>query len=350
MACYHPLKAFLIGNNEITGKKVLKIVSYSTHHIDYVGSEFIPVESDNTWFGAKKSYFRYYTIPCGQCIGCRLDYSRQWANRLMMELEYHDAGLCWFLTLTYDNDHVPITNSVDDNTGEFRENLTLCKRDVQLFNKRLRKRYGDGIRFYLAGEYGEHTFRPHYHGIYFDLPLDFTHMKVWSRTEQGFTLYTLDELNDIWSNGRVIIAPVSWDTCAYTARYVTKKLTGEAKKFYEDFNLTPEFSLMSRRPGIARQYFQDHPDCIDDRIYLSTDRGGLSFRAPRYFKSLMQFDNDIDHDLDVLKKSKEFDERIKAIKMKNDVAKVDYLVYLKDVERKHEQGAMKLLRSDCEVY
>ena len=110
-------------------------------------------------------------LPCGQCIGCRIDYSRQWANRCLLELKYHDSA--WFCTFTYDDDHVPRTYYPDPETGEAIPALTLQKRDFQLLMKRIRKKFeNDKIRFFMSGEYGSQTFRPHYHAILFGLHLD----------------------------------------------------------------------------------------------------------------------------------------------------------------------------------
>ena len=85
-------------------------------------------------------------IPCGQCAGCRLDYSKQWAIRFMHEKQMHEFSS--FLTLTYSDENLPDGNS-------------LCMRDYVLFLKKLRRRFGNGLRFGGCGEYGDHTLRPH---------------------------------------------------------------------------------------------------------------------------------------------------------------------------------------------
>ena len=224
----------------------------------------------------------FVTVPCGQCVGCRLEYSRQWANRCMLELQYHDSS--FFVTLTYDDEHVP-------------RSLTLCKRDFQLFMKRLRKAFPkDKIRFFMAGEYGTNTFRPHYHAIIFGLHL--SDIRPYKRSDQGFTYYNSDSLSRCWSGrdgkplGYAVVAPVTWETCAYTARYVMKKLNGSQAEFYASHNLVPEFTLMSRKPGIAKQYFDDHPDLYEfDMINISTPKGGRSFKPPRYFDKLFDLEN-----------------------------------------------------------
>lgn len=137
MSCYHPLCGVPDGN-AVDGSFSYKIIG--KYDLD-----------------CRKADPRAIAIPCGHCIGCRLDQSRQWADRMMLELEH--TGKAIFLTLTYDNDHVPL--SVDDDTGEFSW-FTLNKRDLQLFFKRLRKKFSDKeVRYYAVGEYGSNTLRPH---------------------------------------------------------------------------------------------------------------------------------------------------------------------------------------------
>ena len=163
MPCYHPLVGIFDGKYNENGKKVFKIEG-----------KLVPSE-------VKIMHPGSVTIPCGRCIGCRLDYSRSWADRMMLEMESCDRKAI-FLTLTYNNSHgVPCMVS-DYEAGENEyfpqdglvrlngdkaylcEAFTLYKRDVQLFMKRLRKHFKERkIRFYAAGEYGDHTFRPHYH-------------------------------------------------------------------------------------------------------------------------------------------------------------------------------------------
>jgi hypothetical protein len=277
IACYHPLTAIINPNSlTINGKKSMRIVG-PLEDISKVPPDLIQ------------------KLPCGQCIGCRLDYSRQWANRCMLELQYHDSS--FFVTLTYDDEHVPRSYYSDPETGEAFTSLTLVKRDFQLFMKRLRKRFSnDHIRFFMSGEYGGTTFRPHYHAIIFGLHLD--DLQVYKRSPQGFTYYNSPSLQSCWCDkdgkpiGFAVVAEVTWETCAYTARYVMKKLKGAEADFYTNFNIQPEFTLMSRKPGIARQYYDEHPEIYDhEYINISTDKGGRRFRPPRYYDKLFDLEN-----------------------------------------------------------
>lgn len=248
MACYHPMHCAYQGTST-AGTPQYKILG--------------------PWTGVK-NHPKDIQVPCGHCIGCRLDKSRAWADRMMLELDHSKTAV--FVTLTYDNDHVPMSMINDDGVPYY----TLDKRDVQLFLKRLRKHFDDKqIRYFLAGEYGE-TFRPHYHAIIFGLDLvDFPDRVSFGCNPFGQCLYTSPFLERLWSNGFVSIANVSWQTCAYVARYVTKKLNGPDSIVYDYRNCCPPFSLMSRRPGIAGYFAVEHPDLLSDRLQYIDDVFGV---------------------------------------------------------------------------
>ena len=283
LPCYHPLKAFVLGEKD--GKRLLKVTSYEVDHLERSGDGFAYMRSPPT--GRFGDITEFVEIPCGKCSGCRLQRSREWANRCMLELEYHKSS--YFVTLTYDECHVPIHYYSDPATGEALPSMSLVKRDFQLFMKRLRKKFGAGIRFFASGEYGSETFRPHYHAIIFGLELH--DLVPYKRSAQGFQYFNSASLQEVWPYGFAVVAPVTWETCAYTARYVMKKLTGPEAEFYENFNIVPEFSLMSRKPGIARQYYEDHPDLYEHEfINISTENGGRKFRPPKYYDKLFDLD------------------------------------------------------------
>lgn len=285
IACYHPLKAICIGIKE-NGKKNIQFLNYE------------PKKEENFVIGKDHKIYpkdALIEVPCGQCVGCRLDYSRQWANRCMLELEYHESS--YFVTITYNDGHVPISYYGDPDTGEAIPSMTLRKRDFQLFMKRLRKRFADDhIRFFACGEYGGATFRPHYHAILFGLHLD--DLKEYKKSPQGISYYNSAKLQSCWCDhdgndmGYIVVGDVTWESCAYTARYIMKKAKGENARVYSDFNIEPEFTLMSRKPGIARQYYEDHPNLYDNLfINISTEKGGRKFCPPKYFDFLYEQDH-----------------------------------------------------------
>lgn len=323
MSCYHPLVLRRLATHDglpaftPDGKPAFKMIS----------------ASEVTFDDATDS-LRYKLVPCGHCIGCRLDYSRTWADRLMLELQYHDVA--WFVTLTYNDDNAPVSGVFDDDTGEWIGGLTLDKRDCQLFLKRLRKHFSDDrIRFYLAGEYGPSTFRPHYHAIIFGLHLD--DLQPFSRSTLGYQYFLSPVLSRIWSKGFVLVGAVSWDTCAYTARYVTKKYSGDlADQAYGQFGLVPPFSLMSRKPGIGRQYYDDHPDiCRTGKAYISTEDGSRTIRSPTYFNRLFAVDFPEEAEQNRLIRERMARHQVRAVSQRTDLATYsEYLSVCEDYKQK----------------
>lgn len=240
--------------------------------------------------------------PCGKCAGCRADQANQWAIRCQLEAMSY-PGKNWFCTFTYDDEHLPLVDvySFDEESGEVIDSSSvpnLSKREWQLFVKRLRKRFGDGIRYLSCGEYGEITGRSHYHAVFFNL--DLTGIKLERYTvKSGAVYYKCADLEQIWSKGQVLICPYEYATGAYVAKYLQKR----------DFRFSPgfvdtrekPFLLMSRRPGLARPYYDAHIDHITefDRVVLpgADGRGAYSVTSPHYFDYLLRQDESRLNDL-----------------------------------------------------
>lgn len=223
----------------------------------------------------------YINVPCGQCIGCRLDQSRTWADRCVLEGIEHDENSNWFVTLTYDDFYVPRSE---------KNTLTLKPDDLSGFMKRLRRycsyNYGinENIRFYGCGEYGSLTMRPHYHLLLFGLNVD-SGLPV-AKNKFGDFFYKLDCINDTWKFGHNVVGRMTWQSAAYTARYCTKKWKGAKKDEYKQLAIEPEFSRQSNRPGIGSAYFDKHYNDIynNDRIVLQAKEGKKQIvRPPKYF-------------------------------------------------------------------
>lgn len=207
-----------------------------------------------------------FMVPCQQCIGCRLEHSRQWAIRCMHEKRMHNASE--FLTLTYDDDHLPWAD---------RE-PTLVRRDPQLFLKRLRKKFGGGIKFYGCGEYGETTFRPHYHLLLFGM--EFPDKKFYKKSPTGENLYWSPVCEELWPDGFNVIGDVTFESAAYCARYVTKKVTGDMARAHYGFRV-PEFPMMSRNPGIGMKWFEKYGK--EAYAHDSVIMNGKEVRPPRFY-------------------------------------------------------------------
>lgn len=215
-------------------------------------------------------------LPCGQCIGCRLERSRQWAVRLMKELKLHDRSS--FLTLTYHDDHLPrLPNG----------RSTLVLEDVQLFLKRTRKHFSPHpLRFFQCGEYGETTHRPHHHMILFGEDFCKDRIPI-ENSRSGFPQYTSLLLNSLWGKGRTTISEVSFESAAYVARYCLKKITGKGSRFFYA-GRKPEYVTMSRNPGIASGYFEEFSSDIYPHDEVVPDIGRPASLPPRYFDKLLE--------------------------------------------------------------
>ncbi|QCS36450.1 replication initiator protein [Capybara microvirus Cap3_SP_389] len=227
-------------------------------------------------------------IPCGQCIECRLRYSRHWATRLTLEKKYHKYS--YFITLTYDEEHLHRVENIDTKTGEIVELSTLVKKDMQDFLKRYRYYYGK-IKFYQCGEYGEQTHRRHHHMIVFQErpiePLEFLKLQ-----KDNQPLYTNLPLQKIWGKGMITIGEVTPESRGYVARYVLKKQKGESSNIYNTLGILPEYVTMSN--GIGMEYFKDNKTKIYqyDSIILTGMHGeAKKVKPPRAFDEELAKEN-----------------------------------------------------------
>lgn len=330
MSCYHPLRAFASGVTK-DGKIKYRILPFEVAFIDYRGN---PCSGEYSEYrNSPEDIAPAFEVPCGHCIGCRQDQSKEWASRLVMEMQYHDSA--YFVTLTYDDFNVPVVEYFDPETGEYDINYSLVKRDVQLFMKRLRSRFHDDrIRFYLAGEYGDTTRRPHYHAILFGLHV--TDLVRSGRSETGNIYFTSPVLESVWNKGFVSIEPANYATCKYVASYVTKKIGIRSDQYYHDLGIVPPFSLSSRKPGIGYQYLYDHIDKFysTDDIRIPMVDGSYKIKVPRYFKKkLQEFDEQRYNDLKT-RICAAADDR-KELILEN--TEVDWLTYLEGRENEHKQ-------------
>lgn len=155
---------------------------------------------------------------CGQCTPCRVNRSRLWVGRMMLEAMEHESSA--FVTLTYDEQHVPKDGS-------------LRKKDGQRFIQEVRERIAPRkLRYYLVGEYGDRSWRPHFHAVLFGV----------SPTEERMVA-------EAWKKGFVSVGLAEAKSMQYVAGYVVKKMTNP--KDQRLMGRTPEFACMSLKPGIG---------------------------------------------------------------------------------------------------
>jgi hypothetical protein len=259
MTCYHPLLAY-----KDSGKVV---------------------------FNKPYPYAKGFNLPCGQCIGCRLKYSQEWAVRLMHENQMHSESC--FITLTMNDEYLLS-----------RENpYSLDKSEYQRFMKRLRKRYGKQIRYFHCGEYGEKNKRPHYHAILFGV--DFDDKQLYT-VRDDIRLYKSKKLEELWPYGHSTIGEVTFESAAYVARYVTKKITGkDVEKHYirwdpttgEGIPIEPEYATMSRgnnypeddprhTRGIGYEWFKKYKSDVYPHDYVVIKKHKI--RPPRFYDNQLE--------------------------------------------------------------
>lgn len=215
-------------------------------------------------------------LPCGQCIGCRLERSRQWAVRIVHESRMHSSSC--FVTLSYSPENLP-------------PGASLRYRDVQLFLKRLRKHFR--CRFFVCGEYGDCGHRPHYHACLFGV--NFADKKYLAKSDAGSVLYRSALLEKLWPLGFSSIGELNFESAAYAARYCVKKVTGpNAESHYrvvdvasgEFIDRVPEFAKMSLKPGIgAEWYARFSADVYPRDMVLSRS---VPSKPPRFYDKVLK--------------------------------------------------------------
>lgn len=195
-------------------------------------------------------------VPCGKCPACLANNRQEWVFRL--KEEFKQSIFSVFVTLTYDEEHIPLDYSVNKN-------------DVQLFHKRLRKHFPPGdLRFYLVSEYGDHTFRPHYHGLYF----------FRSNYDKKF-IY--DVFEESWKNGFISFGEVEEGSIVYCTKYCLKHSTTPPGRL-------PTFRLMSKMNGglgsVYLEKMSDYHKLNDQYAFAASD--GHKCRMPKYYKDQLK--------------------------------------------------------------
>lgn len=366
MTCTNPLSCYLIkeefrqfiGSFYRINPCSINCISFSTRWLD-IFDNYVPIPF---------KFLESIQIPCRKCDACRLDYARQWSLKGMLEYQYFDEVGC-FITLTYDNEHLPSYDLAD------------CAKDFQDFMKRLRKEFQGKkavlkdpltgelhkpIRYLHCGEYGTLNGRPHHHAILFNF--EFPDAKFRRMSKSGYPVYFSKSLMKLWSEriwtgeyeevekvyvtkygtlkhrkykrkvykyipkGKVEIGKVSYKSISYVARYVTKKVYGDdAANHYGDNK--PEYITMSRRPGIGKYWFDQH--YADMYTYDQFRLRGVNSKYNR-FKPPKSFDKYFEKLYpDIFKQIKEYRKEMAIAFAKDPV----------EAHRENESRAFKLKQS-----
>lgn len=192
----------------------------------------------------------------------------------MHEAKCHDKNC--FVTLTYDDEHLPSSGSLD-------------RKAFRYFMDRLRKHVGySKVRYFHCGEYGERTGRPHYHAILFGH--DFADKRKLP-SGKDYPLWSSVELAELWPAGAAVLGSVTFESAAYVARYVVKKVTGERAKSHYG-GREPEYATMSRNPGIGKAWFEQYADDVypADEVVAR----GYASRPPRFYDKMLEAESPLD--------------------------------------------------------
>lgn len=254
-------------------------------------------------------YRKYDIIPCGKCLGCYLEKARDKAVQLSLEQmnpEY-EKDECWFITLTYEDEYLPIHSYCDTTTGEILSGASTELKDLQNWIKKIRDNHPNkNIRYMAAREYGTNTLRPHYHIIIFGLPLDRELFVKIGNNANGDALWTTPQLDneiskDCWSvrrplgdrtakmyrAGNVIIGEVTFQSISYVARYTMKKANKDYKNdwWYNAQGL--DIEGISQSQDLGKWYYDQHKHEIYeiDLVPVLGKNGNLS-RPPKSFDRL----------------------------------------------------------------
>lgn len=331
MACSHQKLCYKLGYE----KQVHFFHYFTGHDLDFLQ---LKNEIYDKYKGCyRRSEIKPLLIPCGQCVECRLQKAREMANRIYLEMLTTETDV-WSVTLTYDDQFLPYGKEIVDGNGELRQYPTLVPKHVQEFNKLLRQHFArkyehDGIKFYCAGEYGDEHGRPHYHLIYFNLPLraDDVSLCKHEKSQTGDDLFESKVLTELWKKGRVRLNTVSWQYACYVARYIMKKQTGQGAEVYDTLGIEPPFTRCSTKEGIGRKYYELHKDELlkNDCVLIKQGDCSVHVALPHYFLRLAEKEG-----IDISKlKEKRAEKAQNALNMCLFDISQDYFEYQRNLEQ-----------------
>lgn len=204
-----------------------------------------------------------FQLPCGKCVECLLERARDWSVRCIHEANMHENNC--FITLTYSPENLP----PDGKLNHY---------DFQLFFERVRKKYGQGLGYFMCGEYGEKTARAHYHACIFGM--DFQDKKPERENEHGDQIWSSEILTELWGLGHTELGSVTQKSAGYVARYILKKQNPDAPQGYQK---------MSRKNAIGKRWIaQNFKDVFihgSGSVILSD---GTKTKCPRYYEKWLK--------------------------------------------------------------
>lgn len=278
-------------------------------------------------FGDNHKWDKYRSeklrVPCGHCIGCLLDRANDHATRCWCQTQTSDINECCFITLTYDEQHIP-------------KDRYLKIKDQQDFWKRLRYYFKNKkIKYFGCGEYGPKTHRPHWHFCVWGYkPTD---LKFYNYNHNGDKLYTSKELKNIWGNGFVIIGELTYKSACYVSRYCTKKIF-KKQKWSKDIGIKPECTICSK--GIGLEYWEKYSENIikNNGIHIKIGDKVKNKRIPKYFMKKFKDMDPIEYDWYTFEKSEQAKAQWEQTLSKTSISEQEYLSMLeRNLIEKSEQ-------------
>lgn len=287
MVCFNPMKAYHSATvNAETGKRPL---TFAGHR------QWAPME------GALQ------TLPCGECAGCRAERAEGWGIRCTHEAQMHALGSggrgAEFWTLTYDNEHLPLDNSI---------HKVVVSKFMRKFRKWFRKHVSADkevkFKFLGVGEYGDRKGRAHFHILVFGHA--FSDRRIWKH-ENNYKVWISETLTELWGNGFVTMCDVNYNTATYCAAYSQKKVRGKRAvrayrrrspvdgKWYE---VEPEFMLTSK--GIGESWFKKYKESVFPHDYVVINH--KKKKPPRYYEKMLS-----EAELEEVKKARREKARLK---------------------------------------
>lgn len=298
-------------------------------------------------------YRKIQAIPCGKCTECKLSYAQDWAARCMLEIPYHPKDSCWFLTITYNDESLRTHETVNEETGEVITGISLYKKDIQNFWKKVRNHYPDSKIMYIdCGEYGTHTRRPHYHAIVFGLKLNTKDFTLYKLNDMGDPMWQSEEFNKCWaeydqktktyrSKGYIVIARVTLESAEYVARYGLKSSIEQTpKNWYAAQGKIPEFTTKSQ--GIGKKYFLEHWQDIYKTDSIPVMKKGRLLKPPRsYDEMLKKMDQNLYEKIKT-KREKEMLSSIRSGYYKTNMTEEER----REIQKEYKKGKIHNLRKE----
>lgn len=231
---------------------------------------------EGAWTGPVKDYDNKVLRPCGKCPDCLRKRAIQWCFRLQQEQKYSISS--YFLTLTYNNDNLPIhlgtpTLKKDDLKKFLHTMRSRTKRihsakkqpDFQHYGKRqelaeqaYQAHKGVPLKYYAIGEYGTKLDRPHYHAIAYNIPRPL-----------------IEKLPEIWEKGHVKVGTVTPKSIRYVSNYIMHLNSVEEKQ--------KEFATMSNGLGVG--YLHDNEAVHRKQIDATVTYNDHKVPMPEYYRS-----------------------------------------------------------------